>query len=214
MSTISNLIFNNAKHYVTSKYGYRDPIQTPAGVTRSFHYGTDYGTDNKKLPQYAIEDGTIVSCGRDTAENAYALFIWVAYPRINKKLLHYHLDSISVKAGQKVKKGTLLGYTGMTGRATGIHLHLGMKDLTTNQYEDPEAFVYPPKAVSFFPARGYFKRGDVSPNVGRIATFMRLWFPAYTSKLALGDTYGKYLQASIITFQKNTGSSPTVISGP
>lgn len=137
MSTISNLIFDGANHYITSPYGKRSVISTSAGQTSSFHYGTDYGTNNIKLAQFAIEDGTIISCG--TASDS-AKYIWVKYPRINKKMLHYHLDRICVKSGQKVTKGTLLGYTGMTGKATGIHLHLGVKDLTTDMYEDPEHF--------------------------------------------------------------------------
>lgn len=158
MSKISNLIFSGAEHYITSPYGYRASIQTATGTTAPFHSGTDYGTNNKKLPQYAIEDGTILSCGKDTAANGYALYVWVSYPRIGKKFLHYHLDSIAVKAGQKVKKGTLLGYTGMTGKATGIHLHLGVKDLKTNEYEDPEKLVYTEPVE-------YLKKGDKNAKV-------------------------------------------------
>lgn len=140
MSKISELIFKGAEHKLSSPYGKRSVISTSAGGTALFHYGADYSTGGKKLPQYAIEEGEIISCGKDSAANGYALFVWVKYPRINKKFLHYHLDSICVKKGQKVKKGTLLGYTGMTGKATGIHLHLGVKDLSTNAYEDPEKF--------------------------------------------------------------------------
>lgn len=137
MSAVTDIIFNNEKHYITSLYGKRDVISTSAGKTSSFHNGTDYGTYNKKLPQYAIEDGTVLSCG--TALDG-ANYVWVSYPRTGKKLLHYHLDTIAVKAGQEVSKGTLLGTTGMTGKATGIHLHLGVKDLKTDEYEDPERF--------------------------------------------------------------------------
>lgn len=137
MSKITNIIFNGKSHYVTSEYGKRTVLSTSAGATNPFHYGTDYGTGGKKLAQYAIEDGTVVSCGKASDG---AKYVWVKYPRINKKMLHYHLDSIKVKAGQGVKKGTLLGYTGKTGKATGVHLHLGIKDLTTDKYEDPEAF--------------------------------------------------------------------------
>ena len=137
MSKISNIIFNGKEHYITSPYGKRSVISTSAGQTSSFHYGTDYGTNSKKLAQYAVEDGTVLSCGKaDDGAN----YVWVKYPRINRKMLHYHLDSIAVKKGQAVKKGTLIGYTGKTGKATGIHLHLGVKDLTTDSYEDPEAF--------------------------------------------------------------------------
>ena len=137
MSKISNIIFNGKAHYITSAYGKRSVISTSAGKTSSFHYGTDYGTNGLKLAQYAIEDGSILDCGKASDG---ANYIWVKYPRINKKFLHYHLDSISVKKGQKVKRGTLLGYTGKTGRATGVHLHLAIKDLTTDSYNDPEKF--------------------------------------------------------------------------
>lgn len=137
MSTISNIIFNGKSHYISSPYGKRSVISTSAGKTSSFHSGTDYATNGVKLPQYAIENGSVISCG--TASDG-AKYVWVKYPRINKKFLHYHLDSISVKSGQSVSKGTLLGYTGKTGKATGIHLHLGVKDLSTDEYEDPEAY--------------------------------------------------------------------------
>lgn len=58
---------------------------------------------------------------------------------------------------------------------------------------------------SFFPARGYFKKGDVSENVGKIAKFMRKTFPSYTSEKALGNTYGDNLIKAVKEFQKRTG---------
>ena len=135
MSTLSNLIFHNAKHYVTSPFGPRKTISTAAGNTSSYHSGTDYGTNGKKLTQYAIEAGTILSCG--TASDG-AKFVWVSYPRLGVKMLHYHLDSIKVKAGQAVTANTALGTTGKTGKATGVHLHLGLKKLSGGGYIDPE----------------------------------------------------------------------------
>lgn len=123
MSKISDIIFNKEKHYITSEYGYRT-----FNGKRSLHQGTDYGTDNKKIPQYAIENGYIFACGKATADGA--LYVWVVYPRIKKAFIHYHLDKYNVVATQDVKKGTLLGYTGMTGNATGVHLHLGIRDLS------------------------------------------------------------------------------------
>lgn len=135
MSKITNIIFKGKEHYITSPYGKRQVMDTSAGKTSSFHNGTDYGTNGKKLGQYAIENGTVISCGKASDG---ANYVWVKYPRINKKFLHYHLDSIRVKQGQTVKRGTLLGYTGKTGKATGVHLHLGVRDITTDEYEDPE----------------------------------------------------------------------------
>ena len=137
MSKLSDLIFHNVAHKLTSPFGKRAVINTSAGATSSFHNGVDYGTFNRKIPQYAIEDGEVVSVGRDEAYGG-ALFVWVKYPRLGIKLLHYHLDSYCVKAGQKVTEKTVLGYTGKTGRATGIHLHLGLKLLSGGGYIDPE----------------------------------------------------------------------------
>ncbi len=137
MSNISNLIFNNERHYITSSYGKRNTISTSSGETKPFHYGTDYGTYSKKLMQYAIEQGTVLSCG---VASDGAKYVWIAYPRINKKFLHYHLDSVLVKKGQEVNKGTKIGKTGKTGKATGVHLHLAIKDMKTDLYEDPEKF--------------------------------------------------------------------------
>ncbi|MCM1544863.1 MAG: peptidoglycan-binding protein [Ruminococcus sp.] len=61
------------------------------------------------------------------------------------------------------------------------------------------------KTGSFLPARGYFKKGDVSANVGKVATFMRKTFPSYTSEKALGNIYGDNLIAAITEFQKRKG---------
>ena len=127
MSEISKRIFNGKNHYITSPYGQRKSISTSAGSTASFHYGTDYGTNGKKIEQYAIEDGYVFAAQRAQDK---ALYVWVIYPRIKKAFLHYHLDSYKVRAGQSVKSGTLLGKTGKTGKATGVHLHLGIRDLT------------------------------------------------------------------------------------
>lgn len=221
MSVVSNLIFHNAKHYVTSKFGKRTVIQTSNGKTASFHSGTDYGTNGLKIPQYAIEDGEILSA---TRAGDGALYVWVKYPRLGVKMLHYHLDSIKVKAGQKVNKNTILGYTGKTGKATGIHLHLGVKRLSGGGYIDPEAWAKneykapsektTTKTENFLPARGYFKKGDNSANVGKIASFMRKAFPAYTPAAALGNYYGDNLIKAVKEFQKRSGLKPDGYFGP
>ena len=164
MSTITKLIFQDAKHYLSSPYGQRAVLSTSAGNTASFHSGADYATYGKKLPQYAIADGKVTSCGKDSAANAYALYIWVEYPDLKVRMLHYHLDSIKVKRGQTVKKGTLLGYTGQTGRATGIHLHLGIKRIGGTKYIDPEQWSkeeYPKLLAARTPK---YKTGDYKVN--------------------------------------------------
>lgn len=57
---------------------------------------------------------------------------------------------------------------------------------------------------SFFGSKGYFSTGDSHENIGKIASFMFKVFPSYTKKEALGNYYGKNLQASIKEFQRRT----------
>ena len=137
MSKLSNLIFHNSEHYITSPFGYRQSFSTSAGATSYYHSGVDYGTNGEKKPQYAIADGKVLSCGIDSAYGG-AKYVWVSYPALGVKMLHYHLDAIKVKTGQSVNKNTVLGTTGMTGKATGVHLHLGLKYLSGGDYIDPE----------------------------------------------------------------------------
>ena len=137
MSKLADKIFRRSGWYVTSPFGYRkDPFGS--GAT-TFHNGTDYGTNVQKWEQYAIEDGYVRSAGTDSSGSKY---VYVCYPRIGKELLHYHLDSIACKTGDKVTEGTLLGKTGTTGNSTGIHLHLGLRNIGGTTWEDPHAYDY------------------------------------------------------------------------
>lgn len=138
MSKLADSIFARTDWYVTSPFGSRIH---PISGAYSYHYGTDYGTDCSEWPQYAIEDGYILSTG---SSSGYGNFVWVRYPRIGKALFHAHLSEISVSDNQTVQKGTLIGYTGTTGYSTGIHLHLGMQPIGENTWEDPHSYNYEP----------------------------------------------------------------------
>lgn len=135
---LATKIFKRSDWYVTSNFGWRIH---PISKVKKYHYGTDYGTNVKKWAQYAIEDG-YVHIVHSTDNGGYGKYIWVRYPRIDRSLLHAHLDSIVVKKGDKVKAGTLLGYTGTTGNSTGIHLHLGMTKIGSNTYLNPHTYDY------------------------------------------------------------------------
>ncbi len=124
MSKITNLIFKGEPHYITQEFSKE-------------HNGTDYGTYRKKIPQYAIENGTITFVGIDPYGSKY---IKIYYPRIKKTFLQGHLDTIYVKLNDSVNSNTKLGLTGMTGNATGIHLHLSIIDNENRCYIDPEEY--------------------------------------------------------------------------
>lgn len=138
MSQLADKTFKGGKYTRSSSYGWRSD---PFTGKRAWHNGTDYATGGKKIPQYAVEEGTVTSCGIDKNGNN-AKYVWVNYPRLKKKILYYHLDSITVKKGQSVNNDTQLGLTGKTGRATGIHLHMGLFDFNGKAY-DPDTYTIP-----------------------------------------------------------------------
>lgn len=240
MSKISDLIFKKARHRTTSSFGYRKSIRTGAGKTGTFHNGTDYGTYGKKIPQFAIETGYVFSAARSNSDGAK--YVWVIYPRVKLAMLHYHLDSYKVTSGQRVSKGTLLGYTGMTGKASGIHLHLGVRDLSKLSntqvnnmtwgllrmcpYVNPakvsysEATSAKPSNNSFLPKRGYWMKGDKDARVGKLCEFLYTSFPSYEDVLhrkkenLKGNVYGDNCEAWVKEFQRRTGILPDGKTGP
>ena len=134
---LASKIFRRTNFYVTSPFGYR---VHPITKKYTYHAGVDYGTNAQNWAQYAVEDGYVYSTGYNAS--GYGNYVWVRYPRINRSLLHAHLKSIKVKAGQKVKEGTLIGYTGTTGNSTGIHLHLGMTEIGKSAWLNADTYNY------------------------------------------------------------------------
>lgn len=119
-----------------SLYGWR---KHPITGLDQFHQGTDYATQKRNLPLFGVEKGYIQDVGFN---NTVGNYVNVAYPRIDLIAIHRHLDRKDLLKNQKVDKGTLLGITGNTGGSTGIHLHLGLKRISTGEYIDPEKFDY------------------------------------------------------------------------
>ena len=143
MSKNGKLLFRDYDPYITSSFGYR--IHPITGVN-TLHSGVDYGTNNEKLPTYAIESGKVVKTGYSNASGNY---VYVNYPRLSKNALYQHLDSISVKPNDVVSSETIIGYTGSTGQVTGIHLHFGWfpsvdqdKGWYDRRWEDFEKYEY------------------------------------------------------------------------
>ena len=68
--------------------------------------------------------------------------------------------------------------------------------------------------ASFFPSKGYFKKGDTQKNIGKIAAFMRKAFPSYTPAAALGDYFGPNLEGAVKEFQRRTKLEADGCIGP
>lgn len=79
-------------------------------------------------PLLAALSGTVSGTGNtDAIAGCYSYGKWVLIKHANGlSTLYAHLSSIDVVAGQTVSTGQTIGYSGMTGYATGPHLHFSV----------------------------------------------------------------------------------------
>jgi murein DD-endopeptidase MepM/ murein hydrolase activator NlpD len=100
---------------VASSFGERED---PFNGEGAFHSGIDidapYGT-----PIRAAADGDVAQAGM---EAGYGREIVLNHGH-DLKTIYGHLSAIAVIPGQHVTRGTIIGYVGQSGRATGPHLH-------------------------------------------------------------------------------------------
>ncbi len=111
---------------LTTEHGVRIPLdnfKVNQGYS-NFHRGVDLD-GNLGDPIYPIMGGTVEGV-------FYSRFSYGNHVIINHgsgfKSLYAHLSKVTVKVGQEVDKGTVLGTVGSTGWATGPHLHLEVYD--------------------------------------------------------------------------------------
>lgn len=96
------------------------------------HEGIDIGSPIG-TPVQAAKGGTVIGAGntdliRDTkGRQCYSFGKWVMIDHHNGlNTLYAHLSTIDVTKGQTVQTGQIIGLAGMTGYATGPHLHFGV----------------------------------------------------------------------------------------
>ena len=99
-------------HNVTSPFGQR---------WGKLHSGIDIADSNITGQDIvASENGTVKSVKFD--KNGYGNYVVISHKN-GYETLYAHCSSISVKEGQTVKKGEVIGKIGSTGHSTGAHLH-------------------------------------------------------------------------------------------
>lgn len=107
---------------ITQGYGATSFAAT--GYAGKWHNGLDFGTP-LGTPIYASADGTVSAVENQDAfcpRGAYGRFTTVTHTN-GLVTLYAHQSKQAVSVGQAVKRGQVIGYTGMTGYATGPHLH-------------------------------------------------------------------------------------------
>lgn len=121
----------NSKFRISSPFGFRIH---PIYKTKRFHSGTDYAA-SKGIPIYSITDGTVIRAG---VAKGYGNYIVIDHSN-GLKSAYAHMSSMNVKKGNQVKKGNKIGEVGMSGSATGNHLHFEI--IKNNKKVNPKLYV-------------------------------------------------------------------------
>ena len=114
-----------AEHTITAGWYYSD-----GSLHRAIDLRAAVGT-----PVYAAEDGTVdwvqTWDGRSTSGNqSYGNLVRIRHADYHGgklQTLYAHLQRVTVKNGQAVREGELIGYSGNTGNSTGPHLHFEVR---------------------------------------------------------------------------------------
>jgi murein DD-endopeptidase MepM/ murein hydrolase activator NlpD len=124
--------------HVSSKFGWRI---SPTTKRKQFHRGIDI---NMPLHTdiHSTMSGKVVEVKyttKNTYGQGYGNYI-VIRNSLGFETLYAHLSKISVKKGQQVNKGQLVGTVGITGNATGPNLHYEI--LQGGELKDPMSSLF------------------------------------------------------------------------
>lgn len=109
---------------ISSPFGPRQPIWTPAGWTSDFHNGVDLPAPGGTPIICPVEEMEVTAEG--PAWNGYGNAVFGRTPD-GFSLLFAHMQAgAHVGVGQVLKRGQVVGQVGTTGASTGDHLHFGV----------------------------------------------------------------------------------------
>jgi murein DD-endopeptidase MepM/ murein hydrolase activator NlpD len=107
---------NENLRQIASGFGYRSD---PFTKVRKFHEGMDFSAKTG-TPIYATGDGVVARA--DNTASGYGNHIVIRHG-YGYETLYGHLSKYKCRAGQRVKRGDIIGYVGSTGRSEAPHLH-------------------------------------------------------------------------------------------
>ena len=106
---------------VSSEFGKRE---NPFSKKIQNHNGIDLAAA-EGTPVYAVKDGDVAYVIQN--DETFGNYIILSHDHGKQTSVYAHLSSVNVEQYQFVKKGTVIGYTGHTGLATGDHLHFEIR---------------------------------------------------------------------------------------
>ncbi|MDQ6685458.1 MAG: M23 family metallopeptidase, partial [Pseudomonadota bacterium] len=109
------------------------------------HKGVDYGAPSG-TPVRSVGEGLVEFAGW---QNGYGNVVHIQHSK-ERSTVYAHLSHIDVAKGQRVEQGATIGEVGMTGWATGPHLHFEVK--IDGQQQDPLLMAQTSDAAIIAPA--------------------------------------------------------------
>jgi murein DD-endopeptidase MepM/ murein hydrolase activator NlpD len=111
-----------AKGRISGRFGSQRVYRGEPG---SYHSGLDIATGTSGTPFAAPADGVVILAAQSPFSLEGNLLMLDHGNGLNSAFLHS--SQILVREGEHVKQGQIIGKIGMSGRATGPHLHWSMK---------------------------------------------------------------------------------------
>ena len=142
-STKYPFVWPAQKGTLTQGFGPTDFTLEPPGFGAAhFHAGLDIA-NNEGTPIFAADDGIVVAAEESMLNGhsiGYGRHVIIAHHN-GMMTLYGHLSGYSVKVGQTVHQGDLIGVMGTTGMSTGSHLHFEVRVNSTPV--DPTPYLPP-----------------------------------------------------------------------
>lgn len=210
-------VLKRGYHYVNSDFGNRTYTNCKGKKVSDYHKGIDIqGKDPKTDDVLCPFDGIVIgyrnnmsgtaSSGTDAMGN-YVIIDCGGGVRL--RFMHLKKGSVTVKTGDKVKAGQVIGYMGLTGNTSGYHLHfdISIGGTAKSNYVDPKPYLAGTKSLPIIslakPQKGtYVITSDVNVRKGPGVNYDRIYFSQFTSNAkkqvkALDNSCPDYFPAGV-----------------
>ncbi|SDZ51294.1 Putative peptidoglycan binding domain-containing protein [Evansella caseinilytica] len=212
-----------SNYRITSPFGWRNH---PVRGGREWHTGIDL-VKSHRAPILAFTDGEVLFAGFGKSGTGFGGYgnVVLVKDRNNRGQLYAHLDSVSVRKGQKLKKGQEIGKQGSTGVSTGSHLHFevrkkaqptppyGWESDRQNNCLDPTEYLQLFEAMKKATTSAVLRKGASGSTVRRLQNMLLTVgekLPRYGADGKLGNETVEAIKA----FQKRQGIAVDGAAGP
>ena len=207
ISGVKNSVLKAGIHRMTLDFGntYSDG---------SFHKGVDLIADNTNGGDgydyvVAIADGKVTACAnnitgvvKSTGTQGMGNYVYIEHSDgYRTRYQHMKCGSVTVKVGDTVKKGQVIGYMGNTGNSSGRHLHF---DVSKSGQVSGGTYVSSQKRTYFDPKP--FLKGTKSIGGTSVTT------TTTTAKATSTSTGTKYVTTANVNVRKGAGTSYSKVS--